>query len=71
MDKLERHERREKQSGDQIQNMLSTIVNKQREQFVEDKALETTIKGLEQSISVLTNAETEEVRIKILKLKNM
>lgn len=62
MDKLERHERREKQSGDQMQSMLSTIVSKQREQYVEDKELETAIKGLEESMSALTRAETEEVR---------
>lgn len=61
VDKLERHERREKQSGDQMQNLLSTIVNKQREQFGDDKELENIIKGLEQSISILTNAETEKV----------
>lgn len=64
VDKLERHERRAKQSGDQMQNMLSTIVNKQREQFVEEKQLETSIKTLEQGISILTNAETEKVMIK-------
>lgn len=62
MDKLERHERREKQSSDQIQNMLLTIVNKQREQFVDNKALETILKGLEESIHVLTDVETNEVR---------
>lgn len=61
VDKLERHERRAKQSGDQMQNMLSTIANKQREQFVEEKQLETSIKGLEQSMSILANAETEKV----------
>jgi len=62
VDKLERHERREKQSGDQMQNMLLTIVNKQREQNAESKGLEMAIKGLEESMSALTNAETEEVR---------
>lgn len=62
VDKLERHERREKQSGDQIHNMLLTVVNKQREQYVEDKELEAAIKGLEDSVKVLTRAETEEVR---------
>lgn len=62
VDKLERHERREKQSGDQMQNMLLTIVNKQRDQFVEDKELETAIKRLEESMRALTRAETEEVR---------
>lgn len=61
VDKLERHERRVKQSGDQMQNLLSTIVNKQREQFVEEKELETSIKNLEQSLNLLTNAETEKV----------
>ncbi|XP_027837484.2 kinectin isoform X1 [Aphis gossypii] len=60
VDKLERHERREKQSGDQMQNMLLTIVNKQREQNAESKGLEMAIKGLEESMSALTNAETEE-----------
>ncbi|KAL4147966.1 hypothetical protein QTP88_002277 [Uroleucon formosanum] len=60
VDKLERHERREKQSGDQMQNMLLTIVNKQRDQYVEDKELEMAIKRLEESISTLTRAETEE-----------
>lgn len=68
VDKLERHERRTKQSGDQMQNMLSTIVNKQREQFVEDKELEASIKSLEQSLSILTNAETEKVTIKKKKI---
>lgn len=62
VDKLERHERREKQSGDQMQNMLLTIVNKQREQFVDDKALETVVKSLEQSVHALTEAGTNEVR---------
>jgi len=37
-------------------------VNKQREQYVEDKELETAIKGLEDSMKALTRAETEEVR---------
>jgi len=60
VDKLERHERREKQSGDQMQNMLLTIVNKQREQNVENKEIEMAIKGLEESLSALTRAETEE-----------
>lgn len=60
VDKLERHERREKQSGDQMQNMLLTIVNKQRDQFVEGKELETAVKKLEESMSALTRAETEE-----------
>lgn len=59
MDKLERHERREKQSGDQIQNMLLTIVNKQREQYVDGKTLETVVKGLEQSLNAMIAAETE------------
>lgn len=62
VDKLERHERREKQFGDQMQNMLLTIVNKQREQFVGDGELEAIVKGLEQSIHVLTDAESNEVR---------
>lgn len=61
MDKLERHERREKQSGDQIQNLLLNIVNKQREQYVDGKTLETAVKGLEQSLNALTAAETERV----------
>jgi len=61
VDKLERHERREKQSGDQIQNMLLTIVNKQREQYADDKSLETAVRGLEQSVSALTNAQMDEV----------
>lgn len=61
VDKLERHERREKQSGDQMQNMLLTIVNKQREQNAESKGLEMAIKGLEESMSALTNSETEEI----------
>ncbi|XP_025424905.1 uncharacterized protein LOC112693875 [Sipha flava] len=60
VDKLERHERREKQSSDQIQNMLLTIVNKQREQFADNKVLETTLKGLEESIHMLTDIETNE-----------
>jgi hypothetical protein len=62
VDKLERHERREKQSGDQMQNMLLTIVNKQREQNVENKEIEMAIKGLEETLSALIRAETEEVR---------
>jgi len=62
VDKLERHERREKQSGDQMQNMLLTIVNKQREQFADHKALEMAVKSLENSMNSLTNAETEGVR---------
>jgi hypothetical protein len=66
VDKLERHERREKQSSDQIQNMLLTIVNKQREQFADNKVLETTLKGLEESIHMLTDIETNEVGARIL-----
>lgn len=45
-----------------MQNMLLTIVNKQREQNVENKEIEMAIKGLEESLSALTRAETEEVR---------
>lgn len=62
VDKLERHERREKQAGDDMQKMLMTIVDKQREKFVDDKALEAAIYGLEQNIIFLKNAETEKVR---------
>lgn len=61
VDKLERHERREKQSSDQVQNVLSAIANKQREQYVEDKELESAVKGLEQSVGELINVETEKV----------
>lgn len=68
VDKLERHERREKQSGDQIQNMLLTIVNKQREQYADNKLLETAIRGLEQSMNALTNAETDEVNRETLQI---
>lgn len=62
VDKLERHERREKQAGDDMQKILMTIVDKQREKFVEDKALESVLFGLEQNINLLKNAETEKVR---------
>lgn len=65
VDKLERHERREKQSGDQMQNLLLTIVNKQREQFTDHKTLEAVIKELGYSVDVLVNAEKEEVNDKI------
>jgi len=41
--------------------MLSTIVNKQREQYVYDKSLETAVKSLEYSVNTLVNAKTEEV----------
>lgn len=61
VDKLERHERREKQSGDQMQNILLTIVNKQREQYNDHKALEAAIKELGHGVDVLTSAEKDEV----------
>lgn len=61
---MERHERREKQSGDQAQNLLTTIVNKQRDQFINDKMIESIVKGLEDRIITLINAGTEEVNNK-------
>ncbi|VVC33104.1 Hypothetical protein CINCED_3A010877 [Cinara cedri] len=61
VDKLERHERREIQSGDKMQNMLLTIVNKQIQQKADYQALETAIKDLGHNVDVLTNAEKDEV----------
>lgn len=62
VDKLERHERREKQSGDQMQNILLTIVNKQREQYADHKALEAAIKELGHGVDVLMSTEKDEVK---------
>lgn len=62
-DKLERHEYREKQLGEQLKNALSAIDKKQTEQSVADKALEAVVKDLEQSMSTLSKSVAEEVRI--------
>lgn len=38
------------------------IVDKQREKFVDDKALETAVHDLELNINILANAESMKVR---------
>lgn len=45
-----------------MQNILLTIVNKQREQYADHKALEAAIKELGHGVDVLMSTEKDEVK---------
>ncbi|XP_050429286.1 uncharacterized protein LOC126838694 isoform X2 [Adelges cooleyi] len=61
MAKLERHEYRERELGEQLKNVLATIETRQKEADSADKTLDTVMSGLMPSIELLKKAAVEDV----------
>lgn len=59
--KLERHEYRERELGEQLKNLLASIENRQKQQDSSDSTLEAVVNGLVPSIELLKKASVEDV----------